>query len=95
MITGQKMGALDYAMSIDGGENIYILSYVAKMRWSYVPRWIEGETVNFRVNSKGNKAWVVRPDGKELKMSVFRKFSKADYEKIRAEKQQGQIPTNP
>ncbi len=61
----------DYFIIIGLGDLVIMGSYTAKFRWTYKPNWIIGDIVNVRID--GDKLFIQRPDGKELKTTIVKR----------------------
>ena len=50
----------------------YITTYEKGLFKRYTPVFVEGDPVGIRFNSKGDRLYLLRPDGKEIKTKIFK-----------------------
>ena len=63
---------VEYRLSVQIGDMIYVGSYWPRWRWSYTPTdFVENEPVE--VKFEGKHMYIKRPNGKELKTEIIRR----------------------
>jgi len=63
---------VEYRLSVQIGNMVYVGSYWPRWRWSYTPTdFIENNPVEARF--EGKHMYLKRPDGKELKTEIIRR----------------------
>lgn len=63
---------VEYRLSVQIGDMIYVGSYWPRWKWSYGPTdFVENGPVDVRMD--GKHMYIKRPDGKELKTEIIRR----------------------
>jgi hypothetical protein len=63
---------VEYRLSVQLGDMVYVGSYWPRTRWSYSPTdFIVNDPVQVKI--EGKHMYVKRPDGKELKTTVIQR----------------------